>query len=124
MLDGQARLHRIGGIEATILLFDDHFRAGCGLETDRQVVAQVVADSSPIAPHAPSAKTPTLQNKIFPVIDRHGPSVGMPQMGDTGLELSPFSAGSRSICLERDAESDAYLHEKASSIYRLTGTLR
>ena len=25
----------------------------------------------------------------------------------------PFSAGSRSICLERDAESDAYLHEKA-----------
>ena len=25
----------------------------------------------------------------------------------------PFSAGSRSICLERDAESDACLHEKA-----------
>ena len=86
MLDGQARLHRIGGIEATILLIDDHLRAGCGLETDGQVVAQVVADSSLIAPHAPSAKTPTLQNKAFPVIDRHGPSVGMPQMGDTGLE--------------------------------------
>ena len=34
-------------------------------------------------------------------------------MGDAGLELLPFSAGSRSICLERDAESDAYLHEKA-----------
>ena len=34
-------------------------------------------------------------------------------MGDEGLELLPFSAGSRSICLERDAESDAYLHEKA-----------
>ena len=25
----------------------------------------------------------------------------------------PFSAGSRAICVERDAESDAYLHEKA-----------
>ena len=86
MLDGQARLHRIGGIEATILLFDDHLRAGCGLETDGQVVAQVVADSSLIAPHAPSAKTPTLQNKAFHVIDRHGPSVGMPQVGDEGLE--------------------------------------
>ena len=24
----------------------------------------------------------------------------------------PFSAGSRAICVERDAESDAYLHEK------------
>ena len=34
-------------------------------------------------------------------------------MGDEGLELLPYSAGSRSICLERDAESDAYLHEKA-----------
>jgi len=48
-----------------------------------------VADSSLIAPHAPSAKTPTLQNKAFHVIDRHGPSVGMPQMGDTGLEPGP-----------------------------------
>jgi len=34
------------------------------------------------------------------------------QVGDEGLELLPYSAGSRSICLERDAESDAYLHEK------------
>ena len=34
-------------------------------------------------------------------------------MGDEGLELLPFSAGSRAICVERDAESDAYLHEKA-----------
>ena len=33
-------------------------------------------------------------------------------MGDEGLELLPFSAGSRAICVERDAESDAYLHEK------------
>ena len=24
----------------------------------------------------------------------------------------PFSAGSRAICVERDAESDAHLHEK------------
>ena len=34
------------------------------------------------------------------------------QVGDEGLELLPFSAGSRAICVERDAESDAYLHEK------------
>ncbi len=34
-------------------------------------------------------------------------------MGDEGLELSPFSTGSRATCFERDAESDAYLHEKA-----------
>ena len=33
-------------------------------------------------------------------------------MCDEGLELLPFSAGSRAICVERDAESDAYLHEK------------
>ena len=36
----------------------------------------------------------------------------MPQVGDEGLELLPFSAGSRAICVERDAESDAYLHEE------------
>ena len=33
-------------------------------------------------------------------------------MGDEGLELLPFSTGTRPICVERDAESDAYLHEK------------
>ena len=58
---------------------DDHLRAGCGLETDGQVVAQVVADPSLIAPHAPSAKTQTLQNRAFPVIDHHGPSQEMPK---------------------------------------------
>ena len=34
------------------------------------------------------------------------------QVGDEGGELLPFSAGSRAICVERDAESDANLHEK------------
>jgi len=82
------------------------------MKLGQQVVAQVVADPSLIAPHAPSVKTQTLQKKAFPVIDRHGPSVGIPQVGDEGLELLPFSAGSRAICVERDAESDAYLHEK------------
>ena len=65
---------------------DDHLKAGCGMKPDRQVVAQVVADPSLIAPHAPSVKTQTLQKKAFPVIDHQGPSVGMPQMGDEGLE--------------------------------------
>ena len=32
-------------------------------------------------------------------------------IGDEGGELLPFSAGARAICVERDAESDAYLHE-------------
>ena len=53
-------------------------------EPDGQVVAQVVAEPSLIAPHVPSVKTQTLQNKAFPVIDRHGPSVGIPQVGDEG----------------------------------------
>ena len=34
------------------------------------------------------------------------------RVGDEGLELLPFGAGSRAICVERDAASDAYLHEK------------
>jgi hypothetical protein len=54
---------------------DDHLKAGCGMKPDGQVVAQVVADSSLIAPHAVSAKSQTLKNKAFPVIDYHGPSV-------------------------------------------------
>ena len=54
---------------------DDHLRAGCEMKPDGQVVAQVVADSSLIAPHAPSVKTQTLQKEAFHVIDRHGPSV-------------------------------------------------
>ena len=40
------------------------------------------------------------------------PSARMSLVGDEGLELLPFSTGSRAICVERDAESDAYLHEK------------
>jgi len=50
---------------------------------------------------------------IFPIIDLHAPSEGMARVGDEGLELLPFSAVSRAICIERGAESDAYLHEKA-----------
>jgi hypothetical protein len=42
-------------------------------------------EPSVMAPQAPSAKTQTLQNKAFPVIDRHGPSAGIPQVGDEGL---------------------------------------
>ena len=33
-------------------------------------------------------------------------------MGDGGSELLPFSGRSRAICVERDAESDANLHEE------------
>ncbi|MBT5124737.1 MAG: hypothetical protein HOM32_09085 [Planctomycetaceae bacterium] len=55
------------------------------MKLGQQVVAQVVADSSLIASHVPSAKTQSLEKKAFPVIDRHGPSVGIPQVGDEGL---------------------------------------
>jgi hypothetical protein len=67
---------------------DDRLKAGCGMKPDGQVVAQVVADPSLIAPHAPSAKTQTLQNKAFPVTDRHDPSQAFcawTQVGDEGL---------------------------------------
>jgi len=64
---------------------DDHLKAGCGLVAQDQAGANVGAEPSLIAPHVPSVKTQTLQNKAFPVIDRHGPSVGIPQVGDEGL---------------------------------------
>jgi hypothetical protein len=73
-----------------------------------QVGANVVADPSLIAPHAPSAKTQTLQKKAFPVIDRHGPSVGIPQVGDEGLELSAVSKWKITDVVMGDAESDAF----------------
>ena len=65
---------------------DDHLKAGCGLAAQDQAGANVGAEPSLIAPHAPSVKIQNLQNKAFPVIDRHGPSVGIPQVGDEGLE--------------------------------------
>ena len=34
------------------------------------------------------------------------------EIAEAGLELTVFSAGSRMICVERDAEPDADLHEK------------
>ena len=65
-----------------------------------------------MSPQPPSQKSAALENKVFPIIDLHGQSQEMPLVGDEGLELLPFSTGSRAICVERDAESDAYLHEK------------
>ena len=58
---------------------DDHLKAGCGLATQDQAGANEGADPSLIAPHAPSAKTQTLQNKAFPVTDHHDPSQEMPK---------------------------------------------
>ena len=84
--------------------------------TDRQFseaagVAQGLAPAQVIGNQGISENSPTLKNKAFPVIDHHDPSQEMPLVGDEGLELLPFSTGSRAICVERDAESDAYLHE-------------
>ena len=60
--------------------------AGSLTETVEKVGPKVGPDPTVKAHHAPSAKTQTLENKAFPVIDRHGPSVGIPQVGDEGLE--------------------------------------
>ena len=62
--------------------------------------------------HAVSAKSQTLEKPSFPLMAPHAMSGVCSQVGDEGLELLPFSTGSRAICVERDAESDAYLHEK------------
>ena len=78
------------------------------MKLGQQVVAQVVADSSLIASHVPSAKTQSLEKKAFPVIDRHGPSVGIPQVGDEGLELRPVSKWKITDVVMGDAESDAF----------------
>ena len=63
-------------------------------------MAQVVADSTVIAPHVPSAKTQTLQKKAFHVIDRHGPSVAIcawTQMGDEGLDRISYYSIKREV---------------------------
>jgi hypothetical protein len=54
---------------------DAHHLAGCGITAESKAVSPAVTAASFIPIHVPSAKTPILQNKAFPVIDRHGPSV-------------------------------------------------
>ena len=78
---------------------DDHLKAGCGMKPDGQVVAQVVADPSLIAPHAPSAKTQTLQNRAFPVIDHHGPSQEMPKWAMREPNPSAFDSAKIGLIL-------------------------
>jgi hypothetical protein len=65
-----------------------HLADACNITTVN-LGAHTGAEPSLIAPHAPSAKTQTLQNKGFPVIDHHGPSAAIcawAQVGDEGLE--------------------------------------
>jgi len=82
-----------------------------------QLGAQVVATSHVLARQASTpalvANRPTLENKAFCDSDRQAATHKMPRVGDEGLELLPFTAVSRAICVEHGAESDAYLHEKA-----------
>ena len=59
-----------------------------------------------------SGDSQTLENTSSNAIVHQDASGEILEVGDEGLELLPFSAGSRAICVERDAESDAYLHEK------------
>ena len=79
--------------------------------------AQVGATSHVLASQGPTpalvANRPTLENKANHGMSFHVMPAKGGQVGDEGLELLRFSTGSRAICVERDAESDAYLHEKA-----------
>ena len=43
-------------------------------------------------PHVPSAKTQTLGNKAFPVIDHHGPSQEMPKWAMRDSTVHAFKA--------------------------------
>ena len=92
-----------------------HLAQACTVPTaipTAELGAHTGADTAVMSPQPPSQKSAALENKAFPIIDLHGQSQEMPLVGDEGLELLPFSAGSRAICVERDAESDANLHEK------------
>ncbi|MBT4010819.1 MAG: hypothetical protein HOF15_00745, partial [Planctomycetaceae bacterium] len=75
------------------------------MKPDRQVVAQVVADPSLIAPHAPSAKTQTLQNKAFPVTDRHDPSQEMPKWAMRDSTVHAFKAVNRELLDSSETEA-------------------
>ena len=91
---------------------DGHMAAGCLVSACQKAGPKAGLSVTAMPSHAVSAKSQTLENKAYHVMSYHDmPAIGG-QVGDEGLELLPFSAGSRSICLERDAESDAYLHEK------------
>jgi hypothetical protein len=98
---------------------DDHLKAGCGMKPDGQVVAQVVADPSLIAPHAPSAKTQTLQNRAFPVIDHHGPSQEMPKWAMRDSTVHASRAVNRGLL--DSSETDAV--SPAASIPTLSETV-
>ena len=87
---------------------DDHHLAGCGITPESKAVTPPVTAASFIPIHVPSAKTQSLKNKAFPVIDRHGPSVGIPQVGDEGLELRAVSKWKITDVVMGNAESDAF----------------
>ena len=91
---------------------DGHMAAGCLVSACQKAGPKAGLSVTAMPSHAVSAKSQTLENKAYHVMSYHDmPAIGG-QVGDEGLELLPFSAGSRAICIERDAESDAYLHEK------------
>jgi hypothetical protein len=84
-------------------------------------VAQVVADPSLIAPHAPSAKTQTLENKAFPVTDHHDPSQEMPKWAMRDSTVHAFKAVNRGLLdsSETDAVSPAVTNATLSETVAL-----
>ena len=91
---------------------DEHIVAGSTKSTVEKLGPKLGPATALIASHSMSVDSQTLEKPSFPLIAPHAMSGVCSQVGDEGLELLPFSAGSRAICVERDAESDAYLHEK------------
>ena len=91
---------------------DGHMASGSLLTATQKGGPKAGPELAVMPSHAVSAKSQTLENKAYHVMSYHDmPAIGG-QVGDEGLELLPFSTGSRAICVERDAESDANLHEK------------
>ena len=65
---------------------DGHMAAGCLVSACQKAGPKAGLSVTAMPSHAVSAKSQTLENKAFPVIDLHGPSQEMPLEGDEGLE--------------------------------------
>ena len=65
---------------------DGHMSAGSLLTASQKAGPKAGPELAVMPSHAVSAKSQTLENKAFPVIDLHGPSQEMPLVGDEGLE--------------------------------------
>ena len=64
---------------------DGHMSAGSLLTASQKAGPKAGPELAVMPSYAVSAKSQTLENKVFPIIDLHGQSQEMPQVGDEGL---------------------------------------